>query len=201
MTPTNGNEFALIYGAGRAHMDRFDADDLSTAFEAGKACQRREQAAIAPPASPSHDGTHNFNDGADRMTCVLCGYLVREGEPTDPTCPGVKPASPPPVDGLCRNTSYRHGVHSCYADRYNGYCLHCADAGVPDLVERIADLERRVERLTKTLKWFVDVAESAPKPKLGGINWPMLCEEGRAALDGGRGGQKPAETQSPHAGP
>lgn len=39
----------------------------------------------------------------------------------------------------CRNRVYDHECHLHYAKKYNGYCLDCANAGVPDLLERIED--------------------------------------------------------------
>ncbi len=41
---------------------------------------------------------------------------------------------------ICRNTSYRHECIAYYARKYDGYCLDCSNAGVPELQDRIADL-------------------------------------------------------------
>ena len=41
----------------------------------------------------------------------------------------------------CRNTIHDHPCHPAYAKRYDGYCLDCANAGVPELASRIAELE------------------------------------------------------------
>lgn len=50
----------------------------------------------------------------------------------------------------CRNTHYAHECHPSYAARYDGYCLDCWNAGVPELVERVQMLHgagNKVERL------------------------------------------------------
>ena len=44
----------------------------------------------------------------------------------------------------CRNTRYDHECHPIYAAKYDGYCLNCANAGVPDLDWQIADLRAQV---------------------------------------------------------
>ena len=44
----------------------------------------------------------------------------------------------------CKNTRYDHECHPIYAAKYDGYCLNCANAGVPDLDGQIADLRAQV---------------------------------------------------------
>lgn len=42
---------------------------------------------------------------------------------------------------MCKNTSHPHECHPLFAKKYDGFCQDCANAGVPDLLDRIADLE------------------------------------------------------------
>jgi hypothetical protein len=35
----------------------------------------------------------------------------------------------------CRNKTYDHECHPHYAKKYDGYCLDCANAGVPALLD------------------------------------------------------------------
>lgn len=38
----------------------------------------------------------------------------------------------------CRNPmAGEHGCHPLYAKKYDGYCLDCSNAGVPELVEAL----------------------------------------------------------------
>lgn len=63
---TDGVTFSAEYGRGRAHQDRFDAGDLTVAFESGKACQRKaDRAAPASPVCPRCEGDGKAH-GADR---------------------------------------------------------------------------------------------------------------------------------------
>jgi hypothetical protein len=62
---------------------------------------------------------------------------------------------------LCRNTTYKHACDPRYARKYGGYCLDCANAGVPDkdaenarLRARVADLEVALrELLSDSAAW------------------------------------------------
>jgi hypothetical protein len=51
-------------------------------------------------------------------------------------------------EGACENTTaYRHECSPAEAERYGGYCLDCANAGVPDLLARVRELEADNARL------------------------------------------------------
>lgn len=39
----------------------------------------------------------------------------------------------------CKNSAYDHNCHPSYAKKYDGFCLDCANAGVPELFQRIED--------------------------------------------------------------
>ena len=52
---------------------------------------------------------------------------------------------------------------NCYGDRYDGFCLQCHNAGVPELMEQIADRDRQLkelrevcERIKKVCWWLMD---------------------------------------------
>jgi hypothetical protein len=50
-------------------------------------------------------------------------------------------------DLLCKNARYRHHAHPYYFKKYGGYCLECANAGVPDLIERIENWRAWVAKI------------------------------------------------------
>lgn len=63
----------------------------------------------------------------------------------------------------CRNTTYDHPCHPIYAKKYNGYCLDCENAGVPDMADRVVELEALVraqaERIAAQSELLSKVAE------------------------------------------
>lgn len=52
----------------------------------------------------------------------------------------------------CRNAAYDHPCRPHYAKKYDGYCLDCANAGVPELAERVRELESEVAALRESRK-------------------------------------------------
>lgn len=83
---------------------------------------------------------------------------------------------------FCRNRIYDHECHPVYAQRYDGYCLDCSNAGVPDLVEDLERLRAVLTDVCKDLKLMADNARMMPEPKLGEINWPWLADHAEEAL-------------------
>lgn len=61
---------------------------------------------------------------------------------------------------LCKNASHRHECHPYYAKKYDGYCLECANAGIPDLIEEL-DRERAAHRETRQRLAMYDAVEDA----------------------------------------
>lgn len=49
----------------------------------------------------------------------------------------------------CRHC--KRDCHPYFYRKYDGFCLECSNAGVPDLLDKIAELERKIERLEDEL--------------------------------------------------
>lgn len=58
-----------------------------------------------------------------------------------------------PPTPKCRNTTHDHECHPYYARRYDGYCLGCANAGVPALVEKIERWRKEIREVVAALPW------------------------------------------------
>lgn len=66
----------------------------------------------------------------------------------------------------CRNTvAGSHKCHPYYAMKYDGYCLECANAGVPELEAEVARLRARnelLERLVEVSRAYVTNQRGVP---------------------------------------
>jgi hypothetical protein len=66
----------------------------------------------------------------------------------------------------CKGCSRANHPH--YNRKYHGYCLDCANAGVPDLRDRIEELEAEVASLRANQAGCVDVSGFGVRPVEGG---------------------------------
>lgn len=51
----------------------------------------------------------------------------------------------------CKNVHCSHMIHASYVERYDGYCLECWNAGVPEYLDRLGSASAEVADLRAAL--------------------------------------------------